>query len=148
MGFHSVAAYQAAGNITFLAADPGAVTVESIEAALVEAYGFQAPTFLRTIDELQAVIDGSPFTVHQLEPTAGRIQVTFMRAAPGEQVVAEVAALVPDDDLVVFADREWFWLPTRGVSDSLLPVAAIERLVGPMTMRTMGTISRMVAKFA
>jgi hypothetical protein len=33
------------------------------------------------------------------------------------------------------------------VSDSKLPVGRIERLLGEMTMRTLGTVQRMVIKF-
>ncbi len=147
LGFTDVAAYQAAGNITFRSGDAGTVVAESLEAALAAAYGFDAPVFVRSRPQLVAVNDASPFTKEEIAQTDGRIQVAFMRAAPDESTVAEARALVPPDDRVAFAGREWFWLPARGISDSQLPVGAFERLVGPMTIRTLGTVSRMLGRF-
>jgi hypothetical protein len=65
----------------------------------------------------------------------------------GASRTAQVAAITPDEDLVEFDGLEWFWLPVEGVSTSKLPVPAIERIVGPMTMRTLGTLERMLKKF-
>ena len=42
--------------------------------------------------------------------------------------------------------REWYWLPTDGISGSALPVTRIEALLGEMTIRTLGTVARMYAK--
>lgn len=147
LGFTDVAAYQAAGNLTFLSDDPDAVAAERLTTAATEAYGFDSPVFVRSRAELGEVAGARPFSDDALADTQGRIQVSFMQTPPDEAAVAEVMALVPARDRVVFSSREWFWLPSRGVSDSRLPVAAIERLVGPMTMRTLGTISRMLGRF-
>jgi hypothetical protein len=48
---------------------------------------------------------------------------------------------------VALHDRQWFWLPRAGVSTSMLPVSRIERILGPMTMRTVATVERLVARF-
>lgn len=148
LGLRDVAAYQAAGNITFLSDDPDAVRTERLEAATVEAYGFESPVFVRSHAEVSAIARATPFSDEELARTEGRIQVSFMHRTPGESAVAAALALVPTEERVVFSDREWFWLPIRGVSDSQLPVSAIEGLVGPMTMRTLGTLSRMHAKYS
>jgi len=147
LGLAEVAAYQAAGNITFNAEEPEATLACRIEAALAAAYGFEAPVFLRTAGELEALTEAEPFSPSEIASTAGRIQIAFMHSTPDAESVAEALRLVPVDDRVVFRAREWFWLPNDGISDSLLPVANIEKAVGPMTMRTHGTISRMLAKF-
>jgi uncharacterized protein (DUF1697 family) len=102
---------------------------------------------VRSLAELRAVGSAAPFSDRAIAKTQGRIQVTFMRSPPGQETIREALALVPDEDRVVFTGREWFWLPLRGISDSQLPVGAIENLVGPMTMRTLGTVSRVLAKF-
>ena len=64
-----------------------------------------------------------------------------------EAELGEVLELVPDDDHVRFGGRAWFWLPRAGVSDPSLPVARLEPILGPMTMRTLGTVERMLAEF-
>ncbi len=148
LGFEDVEAYQAAGNITFHSSNLEEVAAQRIETALAETYGFDAPVFIRTQSELNTINAATPFSKEALAKTDGRIQVTFMRTAPEEATMAAVQGLVPKGERLVFSDREWFWLPTRGISDSELPVTKIEKLVGPMTIRTAGTISRMLNKFS
>lgn len=44
--------------------------------------------------------------------------------------------------------RHWYLLPVAGVSDSQLPVEAVEAVLGEMTMCTLGTLQRISTKFA
>lgn len=146
-GFEDVAAYQAAGNISFRCDDEALVVDGALDALLGEAYGFPTPTFVRRADELRAIVEACPFTADQISRTEGRVQLTFLRDEPDAQARASVADVVPADDLVAVVGRQWFWLPRVGVSTSRLPVAGIERLLGPMTMRGFGTVQRMLLKF-
>lgn len=148
LGFTGVAAYQAAGNVVFCTDDPQEASSERIEAALADAYGFDAPVFVRHIDQARAAVDANPFGEADIAETAGRIQISFMRTAADPATVASIQAMVPDDDRVVFSGREWYWLPTRGISESQLNVRSIETLAGAMTMRTLGTVTRMVARYS
>jgi uncharacterized protein (DUF1697 family) len=147
IGLDDATAYQAAGNVVFRSGrDPGEIESELTE-ALSRAYGFDAPTFVRTFDHLRSSVAALPFTADMVAATQGRTQITFLATAPDDGQVAEALALVPAEDRVVFVGREWYWLPRAGVSDSLLPVSRIERVVGAMTMRTVGTVERMLAKY-
>ena len=147
LGFSDVAAYQAAGNITFRGASPDAASAGRLEAAVTESYGFESPVFVRTCGELAAVDEARPFSDEELAATQGRVQVSFMHTAANESAIAEVMALVPMGERVRFSNREWYWLPAQGISESRLPTSTIERLVGPMTMRSLGTVSRMLDRF-
>lgn len=149
-GFGEVTAYQAAGNLIVGADGSELVAAEAkaLSALLSDAYGFDTPVFVRNEAELHSVVERAPFSDSQIAATSGKAQVTFMSSPPSTQQVAEVAKLTPDEDLVVFDGSEWFWLPVDGVSGSKLPVKAIERIVGPMTMRTLGTVQRLVDKLA
>ena len=147
LGFNDVAAFQAAGNVTFRSADPDTVDEVRIEAAIADVHGFQAPTFVRTAAEIQSIVAAEPFTAEDLAGTAGKVQVTFLRETPSPDVIGQLMALVPPDDRVVVRGREWYWLPVGGVSTSILPVGRIEALLGEMTMRTLGTLRRMAVKF-
>lgn len=146
LGLRDVAAYQAAGNITFRSTD--VVPAGPLRAAIAEAYGFDSPVFVRSQAELNAISAARPFTAAELAETEGRVQISFLDTAPSDSASAEALALVPPGERVVFSGREWFWLPARGISDSQLPISTIEGLVGPMTIRTLGTIERMLEKFA
>jgi uncharacterized protein (DUF1697 family) len=145
MGFSDVAAYQAAGNVTFRT--DGAVDESVIESTLAEAYGFETPTFVRSSTEIAAVAKSEPFAPDQILGTAGKVQVTFLRDAPPPDRAAALAELAPIEDRVRVIGREWYWLPVAGVSGSALRVGDIERLCGVMTMRTLGTVMRMQARF-
>lgn len=147
MGFSDVAAYQAAGNVAFSSDDPALAVPQRIEPRLAAAYGFDAPTFVRTADEIHGIADGGPFSPVEVAATDGRVQVVLMHSPPDPAAIRKVMALVPSEDRLEFRGREWFWLPVAGVADSLLPVAEIETMVGPMTMRTLGTITRMRDRF-
>ena len=147
LGLEDVAAYQAAGNITFRTDSLNAVRAERLEPVLAAAYGFDAVTFVRDIDEMHAIVNAEPFAEDELAQTEGRVQVALLREAPDEVMTADVRALVPTDDRIEFVGNQWFWLPKRGVSDSQLPVRSTEEILGPMTIRTLGTLSRMLAKF-
>jgi len=76
------------------------------------------------------------------------LQVTFLRVAPSPAAIDQAMALVPPEDRVVVSGRHWYWLPVAGVSDSQLPVEAVEAVLGEMTMRTLGTLQRISTKFA
>jgi uncharacterized protein (DUF1697 family) len=147
LGFKDVAAFQAAGNISLRTEDPDAAQPERLEPALARWYGFDPVAFVRTLDEMRAIVETRPFTEEDLSATAGRVQVSFLRHTPTESLIGDALALVPIEDRVAFSGKEWFWLPKNGVGDSRLPVGSIEGVLGPMTIRTLGTISRMLDKF-
>jgi uncharacterized protein (DUF1697 family) len=145
MGFDDVEAHQAAGNVTFRTDD--SVDEPAIEGELARAYGFVTPTFVRTSDELATITAADHFGADHLAASDGKVQVTFLHERPSASMINEALALVPAEDRVVVAGREWYWLPVTGISASKLPVSAIEGVLGEMTMRTLGTLERMVAKF-
>jgi uncharacterized protein (DUF1697 family) len=148
LGFTDVAAYQAAGNVTFGCDDPGLVDEGRIEDVLAEAYGFEVPTFVRSAGEVAALVVAEPFTAKELASTAGKVQVAFLRSAPTPDQLVALHALAPAEDRVVVIGREWYWLPVEGISASQLPVSRVEGVLGELTMRTLGTVQRMAAKYA
>lgn len=146
-GLDQVEAYQAAGNVTFVSDRTTDELAHELRERLSAAYGFEAPVFLRTVDELTTRTAMSPFPADELAASEGRVQITFMADQPTATQIGEVLTLVPSEDTVTFVGREWFWLPRAGVSASSLPVSRIEQIVGPMTMRTLGTVERMLRRF-
>jgi uncharacterized protein (DUF1697 family) len=74
--------------------------------------------------------------------------VTFLRDAPSPDRTAALAELAPIEDRVRVIGREWYWLPVANMSASTLRVGDIERLFGVMTMRSLGTVTRMWTRFS
>lgn len=146
LGFTDVAAYQAAGNVTFCSDD--SVDARHIERALAAAYGFDTPAFIRSAAEVRAIADLEPFSTTEIAATAGKAQVAFLRSRPSLDRIAALAELAPAEDLVRVIGSEWYWLPVEGISGSKLDVRQVGALLGEMTMRTLSTVARMSSRFA
>jgi uncharacterized protein (DUF1697 family) len=147
LGFASVATFQAAGNVVFEAGDASEEElVAAIESGLEDGLGYAVPTVLRSAEELREIAAAEPFPASALESSKGKLQVALLASAPAATARDEVLALADEDDRLAFGPRELFWLPSGGVSDSDLDLKAIEAALGLQTMRTRGTIERLVAK--
>lgn len=146
LGCTDVTTYQASGNVVF-AAREGETGRERLERGLASALGYEVPIFLRTAAETRAIASRQPFTEEQREASAGKPQVMLLHRAPGEDERTRAVALAPPGEQLRFGPRELHWLPAAGMRDSELDLDALERLLGPTTMRTHGTISRIAAKY-
>ena len=53
----------------------------------------------------------------------------------------------PDDHLALDS-REMYWLPKETISESELNVKTLEKMLGPMTIRTQRTIKRLATRLS
>jgi len=147
LGFDDVATFRASGNVVFGADEGDADELTTkIEATLAEELGYAVPVFLRSADELLAIAVHDPFKPGQVEASAGKLQVALLPVKPTAKARKEALALASDEDRLAIRGRELFWLPSGGISDSALDLKTIESLLGPWTMRTMGTVEQIAAK--
>ena len=146
LGFASVATFQAAGNVVFEAGEASeGELVAAIERGLEEGLGYGVPTLLRNEAELRAIAAAEPFPAADLAG-GGKLQVFLLAEPPKAAVRDAVLAHASDEDRLAFGPRELFWLPRGRTTDSDLDLRAIEKQLPPGTMRTHGTIERLVAK--
>jgi len=80
-GFSDVRTLLSSGNVVFGAGGAERTIRKKAEAAMQEHLGRSFMTFVRTIDELQALLEAEPFARFKLGPDAKRI-VTFLPAVP------------------------------------------------------------------
>lgn len=148
LGFVDVACFRASGNVVF-AAESGNETklTARIEAGLGEALGYEVPVFLRSAAELRALATHEPFDAKAVKASKGKLQVALLPKKPAAKARKEALAEATDEDRLALEGRELYWLPSGGISESDLNLKAIEAAVGPWTMRTMGTIEQIVAKY-
>jgi uncharacterized protein (DUF1697 family) len=147
MGFSGVATFRASGNVVFAAGAESPRDVESrIERGLVAALGYEVPTFIRSEREMRAIALAQPFAAERVTVSAGKLQVALLAASPTPQARADALLLAGDEDALAFGARELYWLPSGSILDSALDMKTIGRLLGPMTMRTKGTIEQLAAK--
>lgn len=147
-GLDDVTTFRTSGNVIFGAEREAAAKLGArIERALEEGLGFAVPVYLRTEQEVCAIAADEPFDPKHVEASNGKLQVTFLSKKPAATAQKTVLALADDENRLAFGKRELFWLPSGNMSDSELDLKAIGRVLGPGTMRTMGTIRAIATKY-
>jgi uncharacterized protein (DUF1697 family) len=143
-GAEEVATFRTSGNVVFEASRDMA---RALEMHLEKALGHEMAIFLRTERELKEIAAHRPFPAKDVERSDGKLQVSLLEKKPTARAKKEALALATDQDRLAFGKRELYWLPTGGTMDAELDRKALDRLLGPTTMRTMGTIEQLTAKF-
>ena len=148
LGFSSVSTFRASGNVIFAGAPSRSPRWQCISKRdWRAALGYAVPVFLRTAGEVRKIAAHQPFDKSLIEASKGKLQVAMLCAPPSAEARKDMLALAGDEDMLAFGERELYWLPSGGILDSVLDFKAIERLLGPMTTRTKGTIEQVAAKY-
>jgi uncharacterized protein (DUF1697 family) len=147
LGLSGPTAFLASGNVVFRATGTSAERLTGrLETGLAECLGYAVPTFLRRDTEVRAIVAHEPFPPAAVERSNGKLQVALLRRAPSAGTRRAALALATGEDRLALADRELYWLPSGGVTDSALDLGALEKALGPWTMRTRRTLERLTAK--
>jgi uncharacterized protein (DUF1697 family) len=148
LGFDEVACFRASGNVVFSAEGGSEARLTAqIESGLEEALGYEVPVFLRSAAELRALAAHEAFDAAAVAASKGKLQVALLPKKPAAKARKAALAQASDEDRLALEGRELYWLPSGGISESDLDLKAIEAAVGPWTMRTMGTVEQIVAKY-
>ena len=138
----------ASGNVLFDARTTDTAALEKrIESALRKGLGYDVETFVRTGDELDAVIAHDPFDRADPVLESHTVHVIFTRTPIEPERAARIVALGTGyDDLRVFG-REVFWRTRGRSSDSEIKPAAFGRAIGnPGTARNITTVRKLADK--
>jgi uncharacterized protein (DUF1697 family) len=148
LGLEGVATFRASGNVVFEAPrGPAGRIGARVEAGLAVALGFEVVVFLRSGRQVRAIAKRRPFDEAALASSAGRAQVALLAGPPAGAARGRALALAGGEDRLAIEGSELYWLPRGGISDSGLDLSALESLIGPWTMRTMGTIEQLAARY-
>ena len=139
LGFDRVSTFRASGNVLF-DAERARPKPEPIERELAKELGYEVPVFLRSARQIRAVAAREPFTPAQISASSGKAQVSFLARRPTKAASAKALALATADDPLAIEGAELHWLPKGSIRESGLDLKALDRLLGPSTMRTMGTV--------
>jgi len=150
MGFEEVATFRASGNVVFSTSKREAESKLAawIEKELDARLGYDVPVFLRSIGEVAAIAVQQPFTPKQVEKSKGKLQVSLLGKKPSAAAKKKALALTSDEDLLAIEGRELYWLPSGGISESDLDLKALDSALGAGTIRTMGTLEQITAKYS
>lgn len=134
IGLEDVTTFRASGNLIFEAPrESPAKLAKRIEQALADELGFtKATTFIRTATEMQALAADDPFP---RDPDQ-KLHVFFCLEKPPESVLE----FATEADQLKIGAKELYWAPEGRMTDSELDLKAIDRLIGPNTARTKGTV--------
>lgn len=147
LGCEGVATFRASGNVVFAKKGQPAELTSQLEKGLGEALGYEVPVFLRSAKQLLAIAAQEPFSAKQLAASKGKPQVAFLAKKPSPAAAKRALALGSDEDLLALDGRELYWLPEGGLSESDLDHKALAKALGPMTIRTKGTVDQIAAKY-
>jgi len=141
LGFEDVTTFRASGNVIFDAPKASATELaKRIEQRLADDLGFaRATTFVRTAAEMRALAADDPIP---REPDQ-KLHVWFLLKKPP----ASVLKLATDEDQLVIGKRELYWGPAGRMTDSELDLKAVEKLVGPNTVRTKDTVNQIAERW-
>jgi uncharacterized protein (DUF1697 family) len=148
LGFEEVETFRASGNVIFAAGKGGAAAIaDRLEVGLADALGYEVPVFLRSAAEVRAIAAMEPFEPAVVASSKGKLQVVLLLEKPKAKGRREGLALATDEDRLAIDGRELYWLPSGGMSESELDLNAIGAALGLTTIRTMGTIEQVAARY-
>lgn len=141
LGFENVHTFRAAGNLVFDAPRTASTKLaRQIEDRLAADLGFtKAITFIRTAAEMRTLAEVDPIPRRDEQ----KLHVLFLLRKPDPKVLDHATA----GDPLALGPKEVFWGPEGRMTDSEIDLKAIEKLVGPTTMRTKGTVDEIAARF-
>ena len=147
IGLGDVATFRTSGNVVFSGKGSAKQLRAEIEKALPRSLGFDVDVLLRGEKQLRAIAKLKPFPPKALSASKGKLQVALLEKAASAAAVRRLTELAGDEDRVAAEGSELYWLPAGGTQSSPLGMKAIDDAAGLNTMRTMGTIEQLLAKF-
>ena len=145
-GLEDVSTFRASGNVIFEAPARPKPDTRRMEAALQAELGYAVPVFLRSASQLEKVAAAKPFSAKHLKASKGKLQVAFLPKKPATGKAKEALAMALESDPLALVGTELYWLPASGTQETDLNLKSLEKLVGPWTMRTMGTVEQIAVK--
>ncbi len=147
--FSNVETFIASGNVIFdTKSAPDRKLEEKIEKSLEAALGYEVGTFVRSLDEIRAVIAHQAFPSDAVK-AAYVVNVGFMRDSLSTSVVEQAMSFRTEIDDFHIHGREVYWLCRIRQSDSKFPAKKFEKAItGPATWRNMNTVVRLAEKYS
>ncbi len=109
LGFQNVKTYLQSGNVVFQTESTDQAALASqIAAAIHSKYGFEVPILMRTLADLQRIVETSPYRDQEIK----LLYVTFFNAAPDSALLDAMTA--PDnipDEFTTGVDELFLFVP-------------------------------------
>ena len=145
LGFKNVETFIASGNVIFQSASKNAAALEKkISNHLEKSLGFPAQTFLRTDEELAAVLEHKACAVMGVRA----LYIGFLVDELSKESTARLLAHSTKSDEFHVKGREVYWLCRTGMADSPFLRIGVEKAAGVRaTIRSVTTVAKLVDKY-
>lgn len=141
--FQNVKTYIQSGNVIFEASvTEHELLAESIEMQLRVELGYEITVVVKTLSELEEVIQHNPFTEN--EASEGKLYVSFLSKEPVAEDLAALLSVQNGVDEIRALDREVYILCRQGYGKSQFSNNFIEKkLRVPATTRNWQTVNKL-----
>jgi uncharacterized protein (DUF1697 family) len=149
LGFVDARSLLQSGNLVFRSqARTGAQLERLLEASAAERLALQTHFFVRTANELKAVIAHNPFP-EEAKRDPGHLIVVFLKAAPGPKNVDALQEASTGPEIIRARGRQVYIVYPDGMGRSRLTNALIEKKLAVRgTGRNWNTVLRLDAAFS
>lgn len=143
LGLENVQTHIQSGNVIFESGESAGSLEAGIERQLAKALGSRVQVFVRTMKQVKAIAEKSPFTAEGEET----VHVAFMKKKPGKKQSQALAALKSEADDFAIKGTEVYNL-RRDRKKSVFSNTLIEKtLEMPGTTRNMTVIRKIAEKY-
>ncbi|HEY8956351.1 DUF1697 domain-containing protein [Chitinophaga sp.] len=145
-GFNNVSTYIQSGNIMFASRSNNVTALsEKIEKLLLTTYGFEVPTIIRQVSELENVVKNTPFPGVVPDKTT-QVYITFLSGDAGPHAPQVIASLQSAAETLHMNNREVYTLIRKNLELKPLDVIArLEKKLGiPCTTRNWATVNKVI----
>jgi uncharacterized protein (DUF1697 family) len=139
LGTWDVVPFRASGNLVLSSSRTAEGLRDQLEAGFQDALGYEVLCVVRSIPQIRTLAAARPWDD---EP---KPQVALVRS-PDACAREAALALATEDDRLSFVEDDLFWSPRMGVGRSKLGMRALERALGPFTVRTVGTLAALAKR--
>lgn len=132
-GFADVRTFIASGNLLFTATQPEAVVRDAIAARVAGFFGRNVPLFVRSADEIGAVVAANPFT----DDKPSRVMAYFLDDEPHQAMIDEARDV--GGERLALGPRAVYVSYGEGIAKSKLKIPTIRK----GTSRNMNSVAKM-----
>lgn len=134
LGLKNVSTYIQSGNVIFHSNGVDSAYIrQQIESSFEETFGFHSDVFVRTLDELNAIIEKTPFQGHDSKESKW-IAVIFLANDPDETAQNALLQTYVGPEEIHILGREMYVYYSDGIGRSKLTSGLIEK-----KLKTVGT---------
>lgn len=144
LGFENVVTYIQSGNVIFNTKEKDTAKLRTkIEQYLLAELGYEVPTIVRSIAELEAIITQNPFPAVAVGDTR-KLHVTMLAGAADMAKLPLLTAVLLEDEEIHIIGTELYMI-THSYGNSKLSNTFVEKKLGlAATTRNWATINKVV----